>query len=109
MKPPRGIWLGATLVLHRSVPVAEPYPHVCHMPTGCNHPRPHRLRKIDCGACGDELHHQLVRAAALPTHPHRPDRDDGGCCPLPAQHPVHVLPELTDEQRAEKARRTGDH
>lgn len=51
---PTGIWLGASHILGRPVPVDRPYPHVCLHPfhskrTG----KVVALPQVACGACAD--------------------------------------------------------
>lgn len=47
-----GIWLGASYVLGREVPVGEPYPHICgHEVVGRDSGQKVRLWRRDCAAC----------------------------------------------------------
>jgi hypothetical protein len=76
-----GIWLGASYALGRDVPVDEPYVHICHLTVpGRMTWHTVQLRRRDCAAC---LTNQPARPA--------PDR-----------------PPVTDEHRAEEARRLGE-
>jgi hypothetical protein len=47
-----GLWLGASYVLGRDVPIDGPYPHICGTTLISRHTRERiRLRRIDCAAC----------------------------------------------------------
>lgn len=48
---PTGLWLLATTALHRPVPVAGPYPHVCGAAAVSPRGVAVRLSRRDCGAC----------------------------------------------------------
>ena len=55
--PPAGVWLGASYVLGRPVPVAEPYPHICQMPVvGSMTGVQFTTWRRDCAACQHETH-----------------------------------------------------
>jgi hypothetical protein len=50
-----GVWVGASHVLGRPVPVDEPFPHVCGVDvTGTMTRRQFRLWARDCGACAEK-------------------------------------------------------
>lgn len=56
---------------------------------------------------------RAVRPQPVPSHVYQADSDDpdtASCrrCPLPFDNRVHKVRQLTDEQRAAEARRTGD-
>lgn len=79
-----GRWIGASYVLGRDVLLGEPYPHICSFVVdGRMSSVRVRLRRKECAACLQEAYDS------------RP--------PPPAG-----LPPVTDEQRAEEARRMGE-
>lgn len=49
---PTGVWLGASYVLGRPVPVGEPYPHICQIDViGRITHTQFRTWRRDCAAC----------------------------------------------------------
>lgn len=79
---PTDVWLGASYALGRPAPVTEPYPHICHLTVvGRMTGRQVELWSRDCAACLQQQHTE------------RPPTDP---------------PPVTDEQRAEEARRMGE-
>lgn len=49
---PAGIWLGASYVLRRDVPIGEPYPHICGVEVIGHASRTQlRIWRRDCAAC----------------------------------------------------------
>jgi hypothetical protein len=50
-----GIWLGASLALDRTVPVDEPYPHICGrlIKVRAATRQCTRITRAACGACGE--------------------------------------------------------
>ncbi len=48
---PRGIWLGASTVLGKPVPVGEPYPHIHYRDVAGHTGRQVTLMPQDCAAC----------------------------------------------------------
>ena len=51
-----GLWLVASVVLGRPVPVADRYPHICGVTvTATRTGTPYRYRGRDCAACHEQL------------------------------------------------------
>ena len=61
------VWVGASYVLHRPVPVDEPYPHLCALQfrSPRNGARVWIGRK-DCAACLQEAHDRRRQPGSLP-------------------------------------------
>lgn len=80
-----GVWLGASLVLGRPVPVREPYPHVCRLSfIGWATGKRIWLGRRDCAACVQEEHDER-------------------------QQPTDVFPPVDPAITAAEARRLGEH
>lgn len=81
-----GVWLGASYVLGRPVPVTEPFPHLCSLAfVGRKTGKRIWIGRRDCAACLTEAHDQRQQ----------PDLDQ-----LPP-----VDPDITEAER----RRLGEH
>ncbi len=62
-----GIWVGASYVLGRDVPVSEPYPHICGLRVvGVMSGREYTLWRRDCAACRVEQTSRLRPVVPLP-------------------------------------------
>lgn len=77
-------WIGASYALGRPVTTAEPYPHICHLTIDGRKTPSLRVKlwRRDCAACVQQQHAE--------------------------RSPPDQLPPMTDEQRAEEARRMGE-
>lgn len=81
-----GVWLGASYVLGRPVPVAEPYPHLCSLSfIGRKTGKRIWIGRRDCAACVQEAHK---------------DRQ---------QHSLDQLLPVDPDITAAEARRLGEH
>lgn len=50
-----GVWLGASYVLGKPIPVSEPYPHICgHTVTGAMTGEQFQVWRNSCAACAQE-------------------------------------------------------
>jgi len=65
-----GIWVGASYVLGRDVPVSEPYPHICGLRVvGTMSGREYTLWRRDCAACRTEQTNRNQPAVVVPLPP----------------------------------------
>lgn len=66
---PTGVWLGATYALGRTVPVGEPYPHICSITvTGLMTGGRYQLWRRDCAACLAEAYDKRPAPDVDQTH-----------------------------------------
>lgn len=81
-----GVWLGASYILRRPVPVGEPYPHVCSLAfVSLRTGKRVWLGRRDCAACVQQEHEERQ------------------------QLPVDQLPPVDPDITALEARRLGEH